>query len=423
MKHWISFSLIFCIVRIMVAQESSELANVYYEKGDYEKAVEYFKAATRKENVQDFYEKYRQSLIKLSEYKDLLKIIDKIEDKQYIHYVDQVLAYKALDKDKDAKGLKAQLLREAKTSEYEVQKLYDALEKRGENEWAIELIDDYRSFSGDNYAFADVLAALAYKRGDTQRMLTEYTNYVDDRPEMLEFVQDNLQQKLKDTDYITYEKLLYSKLSQDNKIVYHELLSWIYIQRRDFYNAFVEEKSIDLQKNLQAQRLFDLAQITMESEKYTLTKDIYAYVSSKYNESQIGEIASERLLEVKEIELRNSYPIDSVKANALLTELKKLKEKTHRLYQKNDITLKMARIKAYYLGDIPMAITMLESLLERHVGSDRSFYIGVKMELADLYLYDDQPWEAVLLYGQAASEGKESDQAHMAKLKTLLPRP
>lgn len=71
---------------------------------------------------------------------------------------------------------------------------------------------------------------------------------------------------------------------------------------------------------------------------------------------------------------------------------------------------------AYQLGQQDEAISLIESTLEQTTGKIEQ--ARLKLKLADIYLHEDEVWEATLLYSQVDKSMKEEPLGHEARFKT-----
>ena len=78
---------------------------------------------------------------------------------------------------------------------------------------------------------------------------------------------------------------------------------------------------------------------------------------------------------------------------------------------------RVALLQAFQLNEIDSAIVTLNELINQPVGKHRVI-AEAKMDLADIYLLDGQPWESILLYGQVERQFKDEPLGYTAKLKS-----
>jgi outer membrane protein assembly factor BamD (BamD/ComL family) len=78
--------------------------------------------------------------------------------------------------------------------------------------------------------------------------------------------------------------------------------------------------------------------------------------------------------------------------------------------------LDKAKLFAYYLNRNDSAIDILQRLIKSR-RANQNLVAQAKLDLADIYLLDDQPWESALLYSQVDKTMKETNLGYEAKLR------
>ena len=75
-----------------------------------------------------------------------------------------------------------------------------------------------------------------------------------------------------------------------------------------------------------------------------------------------------------------------------------------------------ALLHAFYLNEKDTAINILNTIIKLP-GINSNLASGCKLSLGDIYLLNEEPWEASLLYSQVEKSNKYSEVGYMAKLK------
>jgi tetratricopeptide (TPR) repeat protein len=81
-----------------------------------------------------------------------------------------------------------------------------------------------------------------------------------------------------------------------------------------------------------------------------------------------------------------------------------------------DALRNMALLHAFYLNDHAKAIEILESAITAS-GSNLKFRDQCKLDLGDIFILKNEPWESTLLYMQVEKSQKEDNLGEIAKLK------
>lgn len=414
-----SLVLFLFVSLISFSQQEQELARVYLEKGDVEKAYEMFKSIGKDVQLENYYEDYRYVLLKLNKEKELLKLYKSLDDDVYLYRVDKALVEYELGDQKAKEKVLQQCIKEARIAQFDTEKLLAVLQLRKLYAEATDLIDGFRSASKDAFAFANELAGIYMIQGKKKDMVDEYINFVLDKPEMMEYVQGKLQQHLPPNERGILEDAVYARLSSDDSYIYNQLLSWHYIQRKEFFKAFMEERAIDQKRFLQGKELLEFGDLVGRNGEYEIAEKVYQYILTKYATAYIAYTARQRMIKARENLVMSQYPVDTNKVKELINDYEELRVQSRRIEDQVDAKRNIAKYLAYYLSRENEAIEILQELVTNsRIGQKRM--AECKIELADILTYQENEWEALLLYGQVVKESEriDVDLAHLAKLKT-----
>jgi len=418
MKYY--FSLLFILFSFIIkAQSSSEIAESYFKNSDYAKASIYYKKAVKSTiDFKNNYEHYRTSLIVLKEYKTLKKL-SKRGIKSFpgntIYFLDNIINLKI---EGDIDNYNKAINKYIKT----VKKQKDLvliggshLLKRKEIKKTTKLYLTSRKSIGKEYLYAFQLAEIYQNIEKISPMVDEYINHLSYKPKEIEKIQNILQTELKNKELNLLIDKLYKKIQLSDKTIYPQLLIWAYLQQRDFYNAFIQERAIDKKQKLNGERLLNLAIICKENKEYQTRISIFEYLVKTYPRHYNYQLFQENLLKAKQQKAISVYPINTIALQKILQEYLTLEKTVNNPQQKASISLDIAKIYGYYLNEVNKAINKL-----KNIQADRRIRLNmrnkIKLELADLYLFQDDS-QASLLYFQIAKSMKETELGQLAKLK------
>jgi tetratricopeptide (TPR) repeat protein len=97
-------------------------------------------------------------------------------------------------------------------------------------------------------------------------------------------------------------------------------------------------------------------------------------------------------------------------------DYQELLTRTRRVDDQIDIKRQMARMEAFYLSKYKESIANLESLIN-NARISLLLKSECKLELGDIYILIDEPWESALLYYQVEKDFEEGTIGHEAKLR------
>jgi len=420
LKILLSCFLLFSATLAWSQTDDVALARQYYQQEEYGKAAVLFeKLSNRDQTFATVYPEYLKSLLALKEFKDAEKLVKKAGKRnpdQVNYAIDLGLVYQAAGNNNNADkqfnkiitGLKPEGIL-ATASAFEQKDLLEYAEKtylRG------------RQLSKNEYEFSGQLMQLYSYQNQSEKLITEILSLVQVNPNQLLLAQNMLQNSLKDEkEFEVLEKTLISNLQKyPDQEVYSEMLIWLYTQRKDFFGAMMQARSLDKRTKGGGSRLMQLGAIALKNKDYESAIEAYEYVAKEYPSSSFYEIARERTIKSREEQIRNTFPIDLTKIQTLVTEYQSLLTELGKGPRTAEVMKNLAGLYAFYLDDKDKAMSLLQEVINTpRVNAD--LIADAKITLGDIYLLKAEPWEATLLYSQVEKTHKENQLGHEAKLR------
>ncbi|WP_242926317.1 tetratricopeptide repeat protein [Pontibacter vulgaris] len=404
----------------MAQSQDLELARAYFQKGDYDKAAAiYNKLLDDRQLYNQVYPDYLKTLLAQRNYKEAEKLVKKTI-KRYpgipSYAVDLGVVYQAAGDKEAAEKHFDKLLAQMKpdqaivlANEFIQQELFDYAEKaylRGR-----ELT---KNPSENNRA----LIALYTYRQKNEPLIGEVLSLLQESEDELPYVQNMLQNSLRDEKaFDTLEKELILRVQQNpDKLSYNELLIWLYIQRKDFYSALLQARSVDKRTRSGGTRVMELGAISAKNKDYKGAIEAYEYITKEYPDGPYYLIAKQRLINAREEQVQNTFPIDVVKIRALVADYEALLAEAGRNAQTVEALQHMANLYAFFLDDKDKAIALLQEAISMPRAST-NLVADSKLTLGDIYLLKGEPWESTLLYSQVEKSHKDTPIGHEAKLR------
>lgn len=398
--------------------QDARIADEYYIKGDLEKAIDYYEKLVKDErNIPIIYENFFSSMIKLERYDDAEKFLKKqlkSHQQSYQYNIDLGVVYLKQKNPKQAEKQFEEARELIKINTIYTQKIATYFMNRGLMEQALLSYGTARKSQKNPRAYALDVADIYRLQGKTSAMIDEVLNYCHELLTEPVEAQNYLQTYLTtEDDYKLLEKKCYTRIqSNPDKIGYNRLLFWLYMQRQDFENAFMQAKAIDKRYSKNGAEILQLGEIALKNKAYEQAADMFSYVYKQYN----NYWAKQRMIESKELMIENTYPLDTTSLKELLTNYQTLEKELTNFYKKYEVRKNMARINGLYLGKYNEAIAELEEI-SNYQRLQTDFRSSTKVLLGDIYLLANDPWEATLRYSQAEKLVGDVPEGHIAKLK------
>lgn len=402
--------------------QDARLAQQYYQDGEYEKAAVLFEKLFRANEQNDyFFNSYIECLIELSSYDKAGQEITKQIKKDPANgslYVTYGKLLERQDKLEEADQQYQFAIDRLTPDQYSIIKLANMFANQMKYDQAIAAYEKGATLLKDNQLFAYNLGDLYRRKGEIPRMIEQYLNSLDDSPERLNNLKTIFQRYLMAEDFKELQAQLYTRLqSNENAVPYVELLTWVFIQRKDYKNAFRQARALDRRLDENGGRVFRLAEIAYNEQDYDAAIEAFEYVvkekglnSSFYIDAKRGALRSRR----NKLVAGYSYTVQDLRHlemqyDSFLNEFGRSKLTA-------GIVLELAELEALYINDIDKAILILSQMIE-YPGIDRVIQARGKLSLGDYHLIKNDPWEATLLYSQVDKAFQEDILGHEARFR------
>lgn len=418
------FSIVVCCLGLIsgLKAQDARLAEQYFQDGEYEKAAVLYEKMFRLNEQNDyFFDRYVQCLIEMGDYENCDKVISRQlkKDPQNVNlYVTYGRLLERTGKTEEADQQYKSAIANLPADQYSIIKLSSTFTNLSKFDEAIETYEKGAQLLKDNQIFAFNLGELYRRKGDVPRMLESYLNSLASSPERLNSLKTVFQRYLTPEDYTELQTQLYARLQNDqDAVTYIELLTWVFIQRKDYKNALRQSRALDRRLDENGGRVFRLAEIAFNEQDYDAAIEAYEYVvnekgpnSSFYIDAKRGALRSRRNKIVE------GYNYTTEDLRQLEKEYQTFLEEFGSSRLTAAIILEQAELEALYLNDIGKAISLLNEMIN-YPGVDRNTQASGKLNLGDYYLVKGDIWEATLLYSQVDKAFQEDVLGHEARFR------
>ncbi len=204
-------------------------------------------------------------------------------------------------------------------------------------------------------------------------------------------------------------KVLLTRSRTSPDLLYNQLLSWLFVQQKDFKQAFIQEKAI-YKRTLESMRdLQFLAMDAVDARDIPAALQILDYMIAEAPAANV-KFGAETL--------RARIRAENATA-AEYEEVKQLYEQILTAYGTESVTyaaqLDYARFLAFNLGETDRATQMLADLEKLRLSPIQK--ANVKMLLADILVLQEQFNRALILYSQIQNDVPNDELAQQAQFK------
>lgn len=405
-------------------QTKSSLALKYYNAKDYEKAAPLLKEVHSLTRNSTYFRFYLNSLINLKRFAEaegeLEREIKKQKPPRPDYYVHWGHLMKAQKKNEEAEKYFKEAIDRIPANKGSYLTTANAFLGWGEYGYAKETYLQGREKLPKESFDYELARSYLYLR-DYKNMMEEYLNMLRGSEKHLSRVQSSLSSAMRlDIDNGLRnqfrEQVLKRIQSEPQVIGYNRLLIWFFLQEKKFSSALRQSIALDKRTGKEDAQIAQLGMMAVRNKEYTQAKKAFKYLMDKGEQSPHFAQAYMQNINASYLEYINEFPKDKEKGEALAQVFKD--GMLYLGYSPATLGLvqSYAHLQAFYLDRSEEALEQLEKGLK--VPQLKPEQIGrLKTEKADIYVYSNDEWEAMLVYSQVIDANKKNSLGDEAKLK------
>ena len=407
---------IFCLLfSSQIFSQEDSIARDYFDNGDFEKALyEYKELYTKAPSNLTYISQIVSAHQQLEQYAEaeafLLKLLERVNYPAFL--VELGYNYQLqnkLDKANTAYNKALASVNDKPSNVFSVAKSFQTHVLLNE---AIAAYENAMTLNTE-FNFKLQLAQLYGEQGNIEKMFTNYIDFAEANPVALgtikkainEFISENSETE----NNLLLRKILLKKLQQEPNVIWNDLLSWLFIQQKEYKKAFLQEKAIYNRELLSLDRIEELALIAANDNKFEDAKEIFAFIISAGHDLDSLLEANYNLLQIEtKLSTKENYEAIDLKYQELLKQFGTFSQ-----------TLKMqiayAHFLAFYKNETKKATELLEKVLELPLTEVQQ--AEVKLELGDILVLQEKFNEALIYFTQIQRNLKNSTISQQARFK------
>ncbi len=402
------------------AQTSNQdaIANQFYKSGEYDKALNIYKQLYQEKNGSStYYKEYLNTLLKLKLYDDAEKIINKEIKQNPVAKLDLGALYQEKGDLASADKIYNSVIQQMQPDQFSINDVANAFYGTGNFDFAIKTFLVGRKLLKDDNIFSYELLNLYRYKKMKDELTQESLKLIENQPELIPMIKGNLARTYENNnDYNILKSLLLKKFQKDPQNTnYIDLLAWQYIQQQQYDLALIQLIALDKRTNGNGAKVYSLGDLLFENKAYETANKAFNYLIEKGPNSTYYISARVAILRSK-----NKQILDGKYVREDITNLTNDYENLLKEFGSSAQTIfairQLANLKAFYLNQYDEAEKLLESTLTFPNARPQTL-AEVKIDLADIYILNNERWEAALLYGQVEKSFTNEPLGQEAKFK------
>lgn len=400
--------------------QNEQLAQAYFEKGEFEKAEALYKTLFESNSYNVYFlERLIQTQQAQQKYSDVQKNISAYfvkwgsRDPQgfpaHLHvYLGYNFELQGLNKEAKIEYDKAlQHIKTYPNYGYQIAKTFQDFQKLDDALGCYQTMMD----ANPSANFYHQIATIYGEMGAIEKMFNTFLDMLRKQNSDLASIQRFMGRFLTEDETgknnILLRKILISKIQTDSRPEWFKMLSWLYIQQKDYNKALVQEKALFKQNNVDLNGVIDLGKIAFDDLDFSTCLDAFNYILNQQTDIDNKITAHYYIVESKK---KMVAPIAEIATHYQLFF-------DQFGYGKN--TLKMQTSFAHFLTFLKNqpeeAILLLQKTLENNL--DPYNKAEVKIQMADIMVFTKRNNQALIIYTQVQNDLKNHPLAQTARYK------
>ena len=396
--------------------QNEQLANNYFDRGDFEKALLSYEDLLKNQIGNfNYFQRIIECYQQLQQYEKAQKAIEVQLDKFKQNQLLVELGYNfQLQKDQE-KAIKYynQAIDKIKKNANEVYGIAYVFEKKALVDYAL-LAYKTALEKDPKMSFNFQMATLYGQQGNTDLMIETFLQESFQNPQNLPLIQNQLSRFMTENGDATFndslKKALLVRAQKTQDVFWNDFLSWLFIQQKEYGKAFIQQKAIYKRNPDSFANIVNLGQMAIEDNDQDSATEILNFVLQNTRDLDLLIQSNSYLIEMKiDHATEKDYPIITAELDKLIKE-----------FGVSPYTLSLLKLQAdfnaFHLNNPEKAKAILKSAMEMAI--NRYQLAEVKMELADILLFEEKFNQALIYYSQIDEDMSGDVIGQEASLKT-----
>lgn len=406
------FIILLIFSQLIVAQNDFLIGENYYRKGEYEKAVQVYKKlydkspynTTYLRRLITCYQETNQFLV----VENLLK--NRLSKTPTLTYLNVFLGYNY--ERQQQKEVANQYYDKALNS-IEINKSYGGIIGRTFKDYNLldYALKTYHKIMevnpNANYDFQ--IAQIYGEKGDFEQMFQSFVNMIDKNENYLNTIQRYISRYITDdnqnSNNILFKRTLLRKSISKPKNEWNRLLSWLFVQQKEFGKALIQEKALFARNPDDISNIIDLGKISFDEKDYSTAKKCFDFILEK--EQNLAVQAEATLYNIKIAIETKQTTIDQDFTNAFTK------------FGENRNTIQLQTTYADYLTFYKNQPEQAKLVLEKAMNFATSQFqkARIKLKLGEVLVFTNKFNKALIYFSQIQTRFKNHELAQEARFK------
>ena len=408
-----------------LAQNDYRLGIEYFNNKEFEKAAVTFESLMQQKPSETYLRYYIKSLLEQKKYVEAEKAIKRYGRKLLDNpsfKVEVAQFYKIMGQTREAE----KMFREAISKSTKDRNTAILVANRFINLRQFEMAEQVyleASKALKNVSFEQELANVYYFMRNYTAMVDIYLELLVKSEGFLQMVQNRLYSAIySDTDKsltLILEQQLLLKIQQYPDLsVFNELLIWIYMQQNNYAQAFIQARALDLRYNEQGIRILPLAIEAAKGNDFETALQAYTYITEQGENTPLFMEAYREKLNLLYTKIKIGIDFSPDVVQQTIVSYEQAIEKYGYHIETYQIIINYIELLTFYSKSPQEAIAIIDKATKIR-GIDKFDLAQIELLRADVMLYENNIWEAALIYAKIERQNSENPIGYEAKYRKV----
>ncbi|RFZ81050.1 outer membrane protein assembly factor BamD [Mucilaginibacter terrenus] len=408
MKRFLAI-LIFTLVsatRLFAQDNDLLLARQYAQNGEQQKALDIYLKLYKQDN-ELYFQQYLSALLNNKKFDEAESITKKMI-KRHAGSNEYVIAlgsvYTQQGQADKADAVYSDLIKNLPADQNEISSIAAQFYQNANVDYAIRIFLQGRKVLRNDALFSFELINLYRYKRDKPALTEEYLNFLPSNPSFINQAQSVLATVYEGSqDYEALKFSLFKRIQKDpQQVVYINLLTWQFLQQKEYDQALNQALALSRRTNDDGSSVFELCSTLVANNAFDAAIRGYEYVISKGKENPNYVSAKIEILNTRNLKVTSGKYTQADLLSLEQDYLTLLEE-----FGRNRGTLfameKLATLQAFKLHKLKEAQSLLQAAVNIQ-GARPNLIATCKLDLGDVYLLNNRPWDATLEYSQVEKD-------------------
>ena len=403
------------------AQPSAEaqLAEQYFVDQEYESALELYNKLYRRNPEELYGMRIATCYESLDEFEDAIKFLNTASKRQPQIVIFPVLKAMLLEKTGDFKGaekLYKEIIEKRLLLEGHFVRVGSYLYQEGRLDLALKTYSRGRKRLKDAYLFSSEIANIHLQLGEFEAATDEYLNkYYENSSNLTSVNLDILNIVSPDSKSEVEQALIRAADKRQSDLGLRSILYEYYVLVEDFFEAFIQVKSIDRLFKEDGGRVYHFGMTMRNNKDYDLSNKAFDYIverkknSSYYYQAHIEKAVNGELRAFEQLPIDISAVKEAVADyDELLNEFGRRPAYFNAIYRRSNLMI-------FYLFELDQALEELKGIVSQQILPEQ--WAKAKLLIGDILLMQKDYNNAKLTYTEVSERFRNTPMGALAKYK------